>query len=229
MSILFRFKNGDLFKNRHHMPVLSSLRDLQYYTNCKYRGIKIILDWRQLSIDDFKLIYQMLNDNNDVVYKCDTNVDGIVNINGIRKDVRYQMWINHVPGDFYNELWYKIRDVLFQNIYEDIHIACDDSDILKLAAIKRDTTLIDLHEKNKLVDVNIFENDVYTNLTKNTTIVAGDRSIDGSVMIRRYDLTKELTWLVVVPKYGTATIYANSATGGGFHWLNYIGNRHEYN
>ena len=236
--MLFRFKNGDLFKPKGHVPVISWLKDLNNYIGSRFEQVNVILDCRHMSEADFVWIYTMINNvarnHNDArsggyINRVDadgSNGDHIVTLEGCIGDMYFTIWINHMCGDFYATLWRMVYNPLFSNIPRHVWIKENDRSMLSLANYTGNIIAKDVDSNDPRVSIDVIRNKVTTNLKDRELLIMGDKRIGNfSIMVYGYYLHNAGDWVLQTPNNepNESTIYTCSTDTSGVCWDRYIG------
>lgn len=238
MSILFRFKNGDLFKGKRHRPFAGNVTDLDHYKGQSYRLVTIVTDYRKLKTSDMIYLYKLLNNRLD----CGFNVSRaykpsaeLFQISGTFSDNKrcfeYDIFINDCPTDIYQAIWDMVKEPLFGHVPKEVSVECGDGwKILDLIEHKKPISLVKLKSSSKSVQINTTQNKVVTNTNVSTLIRKGGSSIkDNDYTIVEYELTDYTKWLFVTPhdNDNDAMIYTRYAGTKCHAWDNYVGDSRE--
>lgn len=231
----FRLKAGDLFKRKDYVPVVQYLADMRHYTNSRFTGLDLILDYREMSINDHIQMYIMLNTNGvDSTTKSDMDIyyvenEEVVYMRGSGGGLSFQIWINNVNGDYFHKLWKMVYGKLFGQIPRELNVSPTEKEILKLANYNGTVILTELSNKDATVSVDVIANNVHTNAVSSKMITMGDERLSGNnTKIHQYNIEGNDKWLLASSKMtpNDATIYTCHMNPSGACWDNYIGRRH---
>lgn len=238
MGILFRLKNGDLFKGKRHRPVAGNLTDLNHYKGQSYQLVTIITDYRQLKTSDMIYLYNLLNNRLDYRFRVNRAYKpspSLFQISGTysnhKRCFEFDVYINDCPTDIYQAIWDVVKEPLFGHIPKEVSVeGRDEWKVLELIDHKKPITLVKLKSNSKSIQVNTTRNKVVAN-TSDTTLIrkGGDGIKDNDYTIIEYVLNDYSKWVFITPhdNDNDAIIYTRYAETKCHAWNNYVGDSRE--